>query len=63
MKKYGKTYYLATLFFPRQIKQDIFLLYSFVREADNLVDAAQVDLAQAKIALQDMQDLYIQAMD
>lgn len=32
-------YYYSSLFFPKEIKADIFALYSFVRTADNFVDA------------------------
>lgn len=35
----SKTYYNATLLFPQKIREDVVLLYSFVRTADNYVDA------------------------
>lgn len=42
IKKYitthGTSYYLASLFFPKTIKQQVFLLYAFVRVADDIVD-------------------------
>lgn len=38
MTAYGKSYKRATLFFPKHIKKQVFLLYAFVREADNIVD-------------------------
>ncbi len=38
-KKYGASYYLATLLFPRDVKEATFSLYGFVRIADELVDA------------------------
>lgn len=37
-KKYGTSYYLATLFFPREIKEAVFILYAFVRTPDEFVD-------------------------
>lgn len=37
-KKHTKTFYYSTLFFPKNIKNDVFLLYSFVRIIDDLVD-------------------------
>ncbi|MEM0448948.1 MAG: phytoene/squalene synthase family protein [Methanomassiliicoccales archaeon] len=37
-KKGSKTYFYSTMFFPREVKDDIFRLYSFVRVADDLVD-------------------------
>jgi phytoene synthase len=33
------TYFTSTLFFPKAVREDIFVLYSFVRTADNFVDA------------------------
>jgi len=35
----SKTYFYSTLFFPREIRRDVFILYSFVRVADDYVDA------------------------
>ena len=32
------TYFYSSLFFPTEIRQDVFTLYSFVRVADNFVD-------------------------
>ncbi|SIQ60314.1 phytoene synthase [Alkalispirochaeta americana] len=39
----SKTYYTASLFFPESVKKDVFLLYGFVRVADNFVDAVPQD--------------------
>lgn len=38
-KQGSTTYYTASLFFPRTIRQDVFVLYAFVRTADDFVDA------------------------
>lgn len=38
-KKGSKTYFYSSLFFPKDIQKDVFILYSFVRVADNFVDA------------------------
>ncbi|MGA1820445.1 MAG: phytoene/squalene synthase family protein [Thermoplasmatota archaeon] len=38
-KKGSKTYFYNSLFFPKEVREDVFILYSFVREADNFVDA------------------------
>jgi phytoene synthase len=38
-KKGSKTYFYNSLFFPGKVRDDVFILYSFVREADNFVDA------------------------
>lgn len=37
-KKHGTSYYIATLFFPRKIKEAVFILYAFVRTPDEYVD-------------------------
>ena len=37
-KKHGTSYYLATLFFPKEIKEAVFILYAFVRTPDEFVD-------------------------
>jgi phytoene synthase len=34
----SKTFYFSSLLFPRKIKQDVFILYSFLRVTDDLVD-------------------------
>lgn len=38
-KNGSTTYFYSSLFFPKDIKDDVFVLYSFVRKADNFVDA------------------------
>lgn len=37
-KMFGSNYYAATLLFPRAIRDDVFVLYAFVRLADEIVD-------------------------
>jgi len=37
-KKYGTSYYLATLFLPEHIRNAVFILYAFVRIPDEYVD-------------------------
>lgn len=37
-KRYGSNYYLATLFFPKEIRNAVFVLYAFVRIPDEFVD-------------------------
>ena len=41
MQQFGTSYYYATLFFPEDIKKDVFTLYKFVRVADEIVDDCQ----------------------
>ncbi len=38
-KKASKTFYAATLLFPKGVRDDVFILYSFLRTADDLIDA------------------------
>jgi phytoene synthase len=38
-KKGSRTYFYNSIFFPKEIKEDVFVLYSFVRKADNMVDS------------------------
>lgn len=38
-RKGSKTYFFSSLFFPKNIRDDIFTLYAFVRTADDFVDA------------------------
>lgn len=42
-KKGSKTYFTSSLLFPREIREDVFILYGFVRTADNFVDAIPQD--------------------
>lgn len=54
MRKYGTSYYYATLFFPRRIKDDVMTLYKFVRIPDLVVDDGNVTSAAARIALDEL---------
>lgn len=38
-KKGSKTFFTSSLFFPTSVREDIFIFYSFVRTADDLVDS------------------------
>ena len=38
-RKGSRTYFYNSLFFPADIRNDVFVLYSFVRKADNFVDS------------------------
>ncbi|UCG30715.1 MAG: phytoene/squalene synthase family protein [candidate division WOR-3 bacterium] len=37
-KEGSKTYFYSSLFFPMDVRGDVFVLYAFVRKADNFVD-------------------------
>ncbi|NBK24875.1 MAG: phytoene/squalene synthase family protein, partial [Spirochaetia bacterium] len=41
----SKTYYFSSRFFPPAVRKDVYVLYGFVRTADNLVDTQPVDPA------------------
>ncbi len=54
MRKYGTSYYYATLFFPRHVKKDVMTLYAFVRIPDLVVDDKERSGQDAKRILQEM---------
>jgi 15-cis-phytoene synthase len=37
-KKGSTTYFYSSLLFPKDVREDIFILYAFVRTTDNFVD-------------------------
>ena len=39
----SKTYFNSSIFFPPDVRRDVFVLYGFVRTADNFVDAVPQD--------------------
>lgn len=45
-KRGSKTYYYSTIFFPKEVKKDVFTLYSFLRKADDYVDAIPQDVSE-----------------
>lgn len=54
MKKFGKSYYLANIFFPKRIQKDVYVLYALVREADNIIDNTMNTNQEAKAQLEKM---------
>lgn len=42
-KQGSRTYFYSSLFFPMKIRSKVFILYAFVRKADNLVDLIPQD--------------------
>ena len=40
----SKTYFYSSLFFPTNLRKDVFTLYGFVRKADNYVDSIPQDI-------------------
>jgi len=39
----SRTYFYSTIFFPKKVREDVFVLYSFLRKADDYVDAIPQD--------------------
>lgn len=54
MQQYGTSYYLATLFFPRVLRNQIFELYKFVRIPDQVVDTTEISSQEAQLRLQEL---------
>gem|GEM_PF-4431365 len=38
MQQHGTSYYIANMFFPKELREKVFTLYAFVRVPDDLVD-------------------------
>jgi phytoene synthase len=39
IKKASKTFYISSLFFPKNVRRDVHILYAFLRVSDDLVDS------------------------
>lgn len=48
---HGTSYYLASYFFPGELRDAVFGLYGFVRKADDIVDVEEADPEQAQVKL------------
>lgn len=57
-KNGSKTFFYSTFFFPETAKQDITVLYAFVRTADDFVDATPSD----SVSFYDFKNKYIKAI-
>ncbi|MCX7956234.1 MAG: squalene/phytoene synthase family protein [Patescibacteria group bacterium] len=56
-KKNTKTFYYSTVFFPKKIKEKVFLLYSFVRIIDDFVDKKNPDKKNFYLYKQELKNL------
>jgi phytoene synthase len=56
-KKGSKTYFNSSLFFPAAVRDDVYILYAFVRTADNFVD----DVPQRPEELAGFKKLWVRA--
>jgi len=45
----SKTFYFASLFFPKNVRNDVYVLYAFLRISDDLVDAIPPRLAEYEL--------------
>ncbi len=69
-KKASKTFYLASLLFPKEVREDVFILYSFARIEDDYIDSnpsdfksfnAYVDLTKQAFNGKKVENPYINA--
>jgi len=52
----SRTYFHSSLFFPRSVRRDVFVLYAFVRTADDFVDRIPQDAAGFAAFRKDYED-------
>ncbi len=66
----SKTFYIASLLYPKDVREDIHILYAFLRVSDDMVDAPKVDVSRYEefkretrraLAGEDVSNLIIQA--
>lgn len=58
-KRGSKTYFYSSLFYPKKVRKDVFTLYSFLRKADDYVDA----IPQQKEGFYRFKDIYVDAIE
>jgi phytoene synthase len=56
-RKGSRTYFYSSLFFPMHIREEVFILYGFVRKTDNFVDV----IPQNRDGFYDFKEKYYQA--
>ncbi len=54
----SRTYFYSSLFFPKALREDVFILYSFVRRADDFVDS----VPQQAEEFHSFRDKYLRAL-
>lgn len=63
-RKYGTSYYFATQFFPREVREGIYAVYAFARIPDEIVDGkAKIDKAETTARLEDWRNCWRSSMD
>jgi phytoene synthase len=55
-KKGSKTYFNSSLFFPRSVREHVYILYGFVRVADDFVDAIPQEEQQFRLFCKQYRD-------
>lgn len=60
-KKYGTSYYIATYFFAKELREATWILYAFVRYPDEIVDTEEKDSARAKEKLTAWKEEWVRA--
>lgn len=63
IRKYGTSYAIASAFFPKEIRNKVLQLYSFVRHPDNIVDSGYSSSHYSEAKEQLQHDLEILAED
>jgi len=63
MQQHGTSYYIANMFFPKELREKVFTLYAFVRVPDDLVDKPWLDVVRAKKQLQMMRKVFQHAYE
>jgi phytoene synthase len=63
-RKYGTSYYFATQFFPKEIRQSIYAVYAFARIPDEIVDDPKLKNKEIKLQkLAEWRESWLQAME
>lgn len=58
-KKNSKTFYYSTIFFPKEVRDKVFLLYAFLRTTDDLVDQKKPDFKKFYQYKKKFNDAYV----
>lgn len=62
-RKYGTSFYFATQFFPREVREGIYAIYAFARIPDEIVDGREKGETEATLAqLENWRQTWLSAM-
>lgn len=62
-RAYGTSYFIATYFFPKVLRERTWVLYAFVRYPDEIVDTEEKDSSAAKIKILEWKKEWKRAYD